>query len=364
MLSPATFAQLTIASDVISTATGTTISTDADIILDSRDRNFGESSWHLVRAAGTEDQQISGSTNPTAFYNLFINGGGTKTFNGTFGVANQLNLINGIVNVLSDQRFALSAPSVLQDGYGSDSYIDGMLIINIGESSRAIYPVGNSGTYTLIELSNISGSSPIIGIDANKTSIGTLVDLPQNVDDYSKNWNWELALFSDDNTFNASNITIPLLQEDKTQFDGEDYKPIVLYQNPDGFTSNLDNASGVASRIDPDITSAEVGGKGFYFAGKIPSTELIIHNIITPNGDNTNDYLVIENLNLFPENEIMVVDRYGVEIFSRSNYVSPDADSAIGEDFTFLPPGNYICILKYSDGDNENTIKQTISVIK
>jgi len=188
--------------------------------------------------------------------------------------------------------------------------------------------------------------------------------LPQNVDDYSKNWNWELALFSDDNTFNASNITIPLLQEDKTQFNGEDYKPIVLYQNPDGFTSNLDNASGVASRIDPDITSAEVGGKGFYFAGKIPSTELIIHNIITPNGDNTNDYLVIENLNLFPENEIMVVDRYGVEIFSRSNYVSPDADSAIGEDFTFLPPGNYICILKYSDGDNENTIKQTISVIK
>jgi gliding motility-associated-like protein len=362
LFSPATYAQFTIGSDVMSSAPGTTIATNGDINLGARERSFGQLSWHLV---GTEDQQVVGSTIATVFHQLYINGGSTKTFTGTFGIADELHLIDGLVSIPANQQFALSAPGVLQNGYGSQSFINGRLLINIGDNSRAIYPVGNGQNYTPVELSNISGSSPIIGIATNNSSIGTLSELPQNVNDYSQNWHWALSLASDDNTFNAANITIPFLDDDKSQFGSDDYKPLVLYQNSAGVTSNLDNASGdAASNTDPDITSLEMGGKGFYFAGKTLVFNPIVHNIITPNGDNSNDYLVIENLDFFPENEIMIVDRYGVEIYTKSNYVSPDATSAEGEDFTFLPPGNYICILKFITNNVENTIKQTISVIK
>ena len=64
----------------------------------------------------------------------------------------------------------------------------------------------------------------------------------------------------------------------------------------------------------------------------------------------------------------MLVDRYGVEVYSAENYVSPNSGSGLGEgeDFSFLPPGNYICILKYIDNQTqaELTAKQTLSVIK
>ena len=208
-----------------------------------------------------------------------------------------------------------------------------------------------------------------VGVDVNQTSVedeaGASPVVPPNlVDDFSVNWNWELAFFeNNDNSFSAAIVTIPLLDEDKTQFTEEDYKPIVLHQNRAGVTSNLNNASGdIASNADVAIVAADLGGTGFYFAGKTLVFNPIVHNLITPNGDNTNDYLVIENLQFFPENKVIIVDRYGVEIYASTDYISPSANSADGEDFSFLPPGNYICILKYNNG--ENTIKQTISVIK
>ncbi len=199
----------------------------------------------------------------------------------------------------------------------------------------------------------------------NNESIGAIADLPERVNDYSINWNWELALFTDANTFNAATITIPLTEADNSQFGGDDYRPIVLYRNASDVISNLENASGDASsNTDPSITAGKLGGEGFYFAGETSILKLIIHNIITPNGDNINDYLVIDNLELFPENEIMIVDRYGIEIYRTSDYTSPTSDSTDGQDFSFLPPGNYICILRFNNGANTNTIKQTISVIK
>lgn len=360
-------AQLIIGSDaIISTAIGTNISTNGNISVGSKERNFGQSAWHLVGV----DQQILGNANPTGFYQLYINGGGVKTFAGNFGVIDQLHLIDGIVVAPGGvgQNFFLNNPSVVQDGQSSQSYVNGMLLINIGDNNSAIYPVGNNGVYTPVELTNISGTDPILGVAANNQNVEnetgvSAVVLPTQVDDFSINWNWELKLFTAENTFGAANIQIPLTDEDKTQFAGDDeYKPIVLYQDIAGITSNLDNASGdAASSTDALITAKDLSGVGRYFAGKTSVFNPIVHNIITPNGDNTNDYLVIENLHFFPENEIAIIDRYGIEIYTKSNYVSPDANSAEGEDFTFLPPGNYICILKYNNG--ENTIKQTIQTI-
>lgn len=352
------FAQFTIGSNQMPTSSGTAISTNTDIAFGSIERNYGEPSWYLVGS----DQQITSNTVRTSFYQLFIDGGGTKTFTGTFRVDNQLNLINGVVSIPADQQFGLTSPLVVGD-HSSDSYVDGMLRINIGENGSAVYPVGNSEVYTPVELNNILGDNPTIGIDANSTGIGTISGLPTPVDNYSDKWFWELELFTTDNTFSAANITIPLLDDDKAQFGEDDYQPLVLYQNADGISSNLGNASGdAASRTDPSITSSDLGGKGFYYAGRTLAIEPIIHNIITPNGDNTNDYLVIDNLQFFPENEVLIIDRYGIEIFKTSNYLSPTSESADGQDFSFLSPGNYICILKFNNG--ESTIKQTLSVIK
>jgi gliding motility-associated-like protein len=45
-----------------------------------------------------------------------------------------------------------------------------------------------------------------------------------------------------------------------------------------------------------------------------------IPNVITPNGDAKNDFFVIPKLHLYPDNALMVYDRWGLLVFSKKNY--------------------------------------------
>ncbi|WP_191906968.1 T9SS type B sorting domain-containing protein [Adhaeribacter soli] len=48
--------------------------------------------------------------------------------------------------------------------------------------------------------------------------------------------------------------------------------------------------------------------------------DLIIYNIITPNNDGKNDAFVIENLKWYPQNELRIFNRWGMEVYQSKNY--------------------------------------------
>jgi gliding motility-associated-like protein len=48
--------------------------------------------------------------------------------------------------------------------------------------------------------------------------------------------------------------------------------------------------------------------------------EPVIYNIITPNNDNRNDAFVIGNLKWYPENELKIYNRWGIEVYKSANY--------------------------------------------
>ena len=45
-------------------------------------------------------------------------------------------------------------------------------------------------------------------------------------------------------------------------------------------------------------------------------------NLVTPNGDNVNDYFVIQNLDMYPNHEVKIFDRAGRLLYSKKNYNS------------------------------------------
>lgn len=47
---------------------------------------------------------------------------------------------------------------------------------------------------------------------------------------------------------------------------------------------------------------------------------LRIPNIFTPNGDGMNDFFEIVGLELFPENELYIFNRWGAELYRQKNY--------------------------------------------
>ncbi len=61
----------------------------------------------------------------------------------------------------------------------------------------------------------------------------------------------------------------------------------------------------------------------FSYSNKVKldfENKLDFYNLITPNGDNANDGFVIKNLDLYPENELVITNRWGQEVLSQKNY--------------------------------------------
>jgi gliding motility-associated-like protein len=48
--------------------------------------------------------------------------------------------------------------------------------------------------------------------------------------------------------------------------------------------------------------------------------DVLAPNIFTPNGDGTNDFFVIKNLEFFPNTKIQIYDRWGALIYENGNY--------------------------------------------
>ncbi len=79
-----------------------------------------------------------------------------------------------------------------------------------------------------------------------------------------------------------------------------------------------------------------------------------IMNVITPNGDGKNDGLYIEGLELFPENQLNILNRMGIQVYTIDNYDN-------NWNGPFLTDGNYVVIFKVTGTDLSK--KQTVSVI-
>jgi gliding motility-associated-like protein/uncharacterized repeat protein (TIGR01451 family) len=92
---------------------------------------------------------------------------------------------------------------------------------------------------------------------------------------------------------------------------------------------------------------------------------LKIYNIITPNGDGLNDYLVISCVK---GANIEIYDRYGSILYKKQNYendwngVANQSGKIISRGQK-LPNGTYFFVLKFNDGSTEN-IKSYIQIIR
>ncbi|MCK4466419.1 MAG: gliding motility-associated C-terminal domain-containing protein, partial [Bacteroidales bacterium] len=66
-------------------------------------------------------------------------------------------------------------------------------------------------------------------------------------------------------------------------------------------------------------------------------------SVITPNGDNKNDYFVVRGIGNFDSSELIVFNRWGAEVYKNENYKNDwDGRDHNGND---LPEDTYFFIL-------------------
>ncbi|MDR0789503.1 MAG: gliding motility-associated C-terminal domain-containing protein [Bacteroidales bacterium] len=146
-------------------------------------------------------------------------------------------------------------------------------------------------------------------------------------------------------TSNNSNITIEFDQPQKSNTTAalQNYEPNIKK------ASAKEDVSEVTAANNPVQTPTNRGKQ----AEKVTlSSKLHIPNIITPNDDGINDYFVIGDLSLYPDNVLVIWNRSGKQIFSASHYQNDwNAQN--------LPAGMYMYKLLLRTED-ESEIKQGI----
>lgn len=96
----------------------------------------------------------------------------------------------------------------------------------------------------------------------------------------------------------------------------------------------------------------------------VPCPDPVPQEAITPNGDGFNDVWLIANIDLYPENEVSIFDRWGQRVYHKNNYENIDGWDAkylgVG-----LPVSTYYYVLQVAIGDDEKkTFKGAVSIFK
>ncbi len=126
------------------------------------------------------------------------------------------------------------------------------------------------------------------------------------------------------------------------------YTPFPGYTGPDSFTYRGKDARGFYTN------NAEVGlSVGFIPAFTIPT-------LFTPNGDGINDTFVIQGLSAnYPNNEIIIVNRWGNEVYHSTNYDGTWAGTGLNEGTYY-----YLLHIKNVDGSDIQVIKGYITLLR
>ncbi len=82
----------------------------------------------------------------------------------------------------------------------------------------------------------------------------------------------------------------------------------------------------------------------------IDDRELIIYTAISPNGNGQNDFMLIENIDMYPKNRLLILNRWQNTVWEGKNY-NNDSVKFEGKatDGTELPAGTYYYLLEYQD---------------
>lgn len=81
--------------------------------------------------------------------------------------------------------------------------------------------------------------------------------------------------------------------------------------------------------------------------------ELELPNGISPNGDGFNDGLIIRGIELFPNNELIVFNRWGNIVYRENNYRNTTPWEGVNQSGVFLPDGTYFVVVQISGNESK-----------
>jgi gliding motility-associated-like protein len=224
-------------------------------------------------------------------------------------------------------------------------------VYTLTDAEKATGTVSNSAsvkaqTPGAVEVGDISGTDE----NNDDSTITTLPAPPVAADDQANTHaNVEVIIPVQDND-DAGTVEIVTAPDHGTVVVNTDgtvtYTPTAGYTGEDAFTYHVKNADGYYSNT-ATVTMT------------INSANLTIPTLFTPNGDGKNDVFEIRDLNQYADNEMIIVNRWGNEVFRQKNYQNKWDGNGLNE-------GTYYYLLRVKRTSNSQweVIKGFITLVR
>lgn len=344
----------------ISGAATTALVTSTGITNNSRLADFSNIYLGLVNPGSTNLPTLATSF-PVNLHGLAIAGKDGFTLTGSWTINKELRLLGGNIVVPAGAGNILTYAGAGDITTGSaNSYING-LFFSQGTGIRT-FPIGNSTGYFPTILGGVKNGGTSLGMQVVTGSPG-LAPLPVGVTDLFTDHYWQLTISG--GAFSGSGLKLSTTGTDAFLANGPLSTLVILEQDTD---NNITNLGGTFISPVLGITNP-ISSKGkIYAIGKSEDVVVAVTKVITPTTDDTNNnVLQISNIELYPDNTVTLLDRYGVPVKTWKgfkNYVTttPAQDDI---DFSSLGIGNYICVVEYTTlAGDKRKVSQMVTVLK
>lgn len=360
-ISPWSEGQIVIGTGTALSATATTaLVTSTGITNNSRLADFSNIFLGLANS-GSANQPTITTSFPLNLHGLAIAGKGGFTLTGSWTINKQLQLLGGNITIPAGAGNILTYAGSSDITSGSaNSYIDGLLFSQ-GTGIRS-FPIGNSTGYFPVALGGVKDATTSLGMQVVAGSPG-LSPLPAGVTDLFVDHYWQLTISG--GTFSGSSLQLSTTGTDGFLASGPLSTLVALEEDTDNNITNLGGAF-----ISPVLNvSKPISSKGkIYALGKSEDVIVAVTKVITPTTDDTrNNVLQISNIELYPDNTVTLLDRYGVPVktwkgFKNFTTTTPAQE---GIDFSSLGIGNYICVVEYTTlAGEKKKVSQMVTVLK
>ncbi len=380
---------LTVKGGVINQNAGT-IDNYGDIAVSGDWTNNATNTMLVNNSPGTVtldgNNQIIKGTSVTDFYNLKLEGGGTtvKSLDINANVSNELDLgdeeLQTNANTMYVNNPAVGAV-VWNTGFVNSNSLGGYLARATNSTDTYTFPVGASSlsnTYRPVFITPNAANANVYGV--------RLADVNPDVDNSGTsnsgatgpfpvaNKEAQVRSINTDYYFNISRLSgtdAADVQVDFFYSDGA-YQTLAQW---DGSTSewkdiDVDYTQSTTGAIlnSPDVSLTKNTLNNYnhdVFALAEIEFEIEVPGGLSPNADGFNDFFYIENLEYFPENELVVFNRWGDVVYEASPYQN-DWNGQVNGSMILtgdkVSDGTYFYILKLSPDDENEPFKGSLEL--
>lgn len=312
--------------------------------------------------------QTIGGSQKTTFPNLVLQGTGVKTLLTNADVRSSLN-INDLEFALEDKNLEISGSAVNSMSY-TTGFIStnkkGYLYRHTNTAADYVFPLGSKITGNLIyrpvtikTQDNLDNTVGLGFVDKDPTTEGYDRSLKRfDVNEVNSKY-----FYLADQKSGTSELEYQFVFDKNV--DG-DFNQLVKWINFGLWEkAGISNVRPVAT-AQPDAkmvtltTLKPVSNLPLTMSAITPTNDPItIFNTFSPDGDGKNDRWEIKNIDLFPDNELTILNRWGSEILKIKGYNSANAWDGAG-----LHNGTYFYLLKVNINNEAKVYKGFITLLK